>query len=326
MDEKRRAPRIKDENEVTITVVSGGKNLPEEEINGNHTKDISVCGAKIQTNILLPINTILELDITSKVVHQQIKILGKVKWSTVIIENESYESGVEFYPSKEMEKLDDYISWQLESNKSGFIKDKVPLIGSGNKNSVETKKVLLISTRHRQSHIGDKNILEIKKVLPISALLRQSHIGDKNSVDTKKISPIDPGNINIEETKKAPPIKNKRWIRIAITSLGTIILIVVLLKIFVSIPEFDRMLFPNIITKATPAPEAKKITVLEAITALEATPAPKTKQKTKVIGNSDSKKYHLPGMKYYNAVKASHRVEFDSETDAIRAGYNKAPR
>ncbi len=326
MDEKRRAPRIKDENEVAITVVSGGKNLPEEEINGNLTKDISVCGAKIQTNILLPVNTIIELDITSKVVHQQIKILGKVKWSTVIIENESYEVGVEFYPSKEMEKLDDYISWQLESNKSEFVKDKVPLIDSGNKNIKETKKVLLISTRHRQSHIGDKNILEIKKVLPISALLRQSHIGDKNSVETIKLSPIDSGNINIEETKKAPPIKNKQWIKIAIISLGTIILIVVLLKIFVSIPEFDRRLIPNIITKATPAPEAKKITVLEAITALEATPAPEAKQKTKVIGNSDSKKYHLPGMKNYNAVKAYHRVEFDSETDAIRAGYSKAPR
>ena len=365
MDEKRRAPRIKDENEVAITVVSGGKNLPEEEINGNLTKDISVCGAKIQTNILLPVNTIIELDITSKVVHQQIKILGKVKWSTVIIENESYEVGVEFYPSKEMEKLDDYISWQLESNKSEFVKDKVPLIDSGNKNIKETKKVLLISTRHRQSHIGDKNILEIKKVLPISALLRQSHIGNKNITETKKLSsidpgninieetkkvlpvsallrqshignknivetiklsPIDPGNINIEETKKAPPIKNKQWIKIAIISLGTIILIVVLLKIFVSIPEFDRRLIPNIITKATPAPEAKKITVLEAITALEATPAPEAKQKTKVIGNSDSKKYHLPGMKNYNAVKAYHRVEFDSETDAIRAGYSKAPR
>jgi hypothetical protein len=48
LEEKRRAPRIKDENEVTITVVSGGKNLPEEEINGSLTKDISVCGAKFR--------------------------------------------------------------------------------------------------------------------------------------------------------------------------------------------------------------------------------------------------------------------------------------
>jgi hypothetical protein len=365
MEEKRRAPRIKDENEVTITVVSGGKNLPEEEINGNHTKDISVCGAKIQTNILLPVNTIIELDITSKVVHQQIKILGKIKWSKVINENESYEVGVEFYPSKEMEKLDDYISWQLESNKSEFIKNKVPPIDSGNINIEETKKVLLISTRNRQSHIGNKNILEIKKVLPISALLRQSHIGNKNILETKKLSPIDPGNINIEETKKVlpvsallrqshignknivetkklspidsgnknivetkkvPPIKNKQWIKIAIISLGTIILIVVLLTIFGSIaldfiyPHTNKKVTNNfahdsITTESATLPAPPIIAPVPKVTSTPVpAPAPKATQKTKVIDNSDSKIYHLPGMKYYNAVKAHHRVEFDSET------------
>jgi hypothetical protein len=49
-------------------------------------------------------------------------------------------------------------------------------------------------------------------------------------------------------------------------------------------------------------------------------------QKVKVIGNKDSKRYHLPGMKYYNAVEVYHRVEFDSEADAIKAGYYKARR
>ena len=49
-------------------------------------------------------------------------------------------------------------------------------------------------------------------------------------------------------------------------------------------------------------------------------------QKIKVIGNRDTKKYHLPGMKFYDAVEAYHRVEFDSEADAIKAGYHKAPR
>lgn len=49
-------------------------------------------------------------------------------------------------------------------------------------------------------------------------------------------------------------------------------------------------------------------------------------KKVKVIGNTDSKRYHLPGMKFYNAVEAYHRVEFESEADAIKAGYHKAPR
>lgn len=49
-------------------------------------------------------------------------------------------------------------------------------------------------------------------------------------------------------------------------------------------------------------------------------------EKIKVIGNSDSKRYHLPGMKYYHAVEAYHRVEFDSEAEAVKAGYHKAPK
>jgi hypothetical protein len=44
----------------------------------------------------------------------------------------------------------------------------------------------------------------------------------------------------------------------------------------------------------------------------------------KVVGNSDSKRYHLPGMKYYHQVKEYHRVTFPSEKDAIKAGYHKA--
>ena len=53
-------------------------------------------------------------------------------------------------------------------------------------------------------------------------------------------------------------------------------------------------------------------------------PAPAQKPKEKVIGNRDSKRYHLTGMKYYDKVRAYHRVEFDSEEEAKKAGYSKA--
>jgi hypothetical protein len=53
---------------------------------------------------------------------------------------------------------------------------------------------------------------------------------------------------------------------------------------------------------------------------------PPAVKKEKVIGNRDSKRYHLPGMIYYRHIEAYHRVEFDSEAAAIRAGYHKAPR
>jgi hypothetical protein len=47
--------------------------------------------------------------------------------------------------------------------------------------------------------------------------------------------------------------------------------------------------------------------------------------KTKVVGNRKSNLYHTPGMKYYHKVKSQNRVIFNSETQAIKAGYLKAP-
>lgn len=50
----------------------------------------------------------------------------------------------------------------------------------------------------------------------------------------------------------------------------------------------------------------------------------KGSSKIKVIGNKDTKRYHLPGMPYYHKVKTYHRIYFDSEQQAIDQGYYKA--
>jgi len=49
-------------------------------------------------------------------------------------------------------------------------------------------------------------------------------------------------------------------------------------------------------------------------------------EKILVVANSNSKLYHLPGMKYYNNISKHHRVIFTSEEEAKRASYRKAPR
>lgn len=43
-----------------------------------------------------------------------------------------------------------------------------------------------------------------------------------------------------------------------------------------------------------------------------------------VIGNKETKRYHLFGMPYYNKVKKNHRIYFKSERQAIAHGYYKA--
>ncbi|PKN51362.1 MAG: hypothetical protein CVU55_12035 [Deltaproteobacteria bacterium HGW-Deltaproteobacteria-13] len=111
MNERRKAPRLKEESDVTLTVVSEGK---RQKIIYDSSRDISVYGAKIHSRDLFPIDTLLELDFTTKTVHQKIKALGKVKWIKVIIEDNSYEVGVEFVktPGDAVKKLENYIEWK----------------------------------------------------------------------------------------------------------------------------------------------------------------------------------------------------------------------
>jgi hypothetical protein len=119
MDERRRAPRLQEENEVTITVVSGEGNLPEDAVINNRSKDISVSGARIQAHLYLPVDTLLMMEMKLSTVRQMITVIGKVKWIKIIYEDESYEAGVEFVntPSDAIKKLRDYISWKMEYKK-----------------------------------------------------------------------------------------------------------------------------------------------------------------------------------------------------------------
>jgi c-di-GMP-binding flagellar brake protein YcgR len=111
MDEKRRAPRLKDFSEITATVISRGNNLSKEKIFYNYSEDISVSGAKIRGNIPLPVDTLLKIDLTLNNLRQKITALGKVKWTKRILDDKWYEVGLEFFdtPSEVIKKLDDHI-------------------------------------------------------------------------------------------------------------------------------------------------------------------------------------------------------------------------
>jgi hypothetical protein len=111
MDERRKSTRMNEESDVTITVVSEGKH---QKIICDSSKDISIYGAKIHSRDLFPVDTLLEIDFITKTVHEKITALGKVKWIKVIIEDASYEVGVEFVktPGDAVKKLEDYIEWK----------------------------------------------------------------------------------------------------------------------------------------------------------------------------------------------------------------------
>lgn len=120
MKERRKAERLDDFKQVIITIISGGKNLPKGEKITNYTENISVAGAKIRANILLPVDTILQIDFTLETLEKQITALGKVKWIKVFFEDAWYEAGVEFVdtPKEAIKKIEDYISWKKNSRSS----------------------------------------------------------------------------------------------------------------------------------------------------------------------------------------------------------------
>jgi len=117
MNEQRKAERLKELNEITISVISSKTNVVKEKISYNYSEDISATGAKIRGNILLPVDTVLQIDFRLKTLKKQITAVGKIKWIKVIIEDKYYEAGVEFVnTTKEaIQKIENYISWRQNS-------------------------------------------------------------------------------------------------------------------------------------------------------------------------------------------------------------------
>jgi hypothetical protein len=114
MKEKRKAERLEEYNEITVSLISEEENLPKEKIHYSNSQDISVSGAQIRGNIRLPVDTLLKIDFKLKNVQQKITALGKVKWIKIIIEDKYYEAGIEFVdtPSEAIQKIEHYISWK----------------------------------------------------------------------------------------------------------------------------------------------------------------------------------------------------------------------
>jgi len=113
MIERRKEERLKVINEIVISVIATDKIMTiKKGFPYNYSKDISASGTKIQTNILLPVDTLLKIDLKLKSLGKQITSLGKVKWVKVNIDDKSYDAGVEFVdtPDDAIAKIKFYIS------------------------------------------------------------------------------------------------------------------------------------------------------------------------------------------------------------------------
>jgi hypothetical protein len=96
MDEKRKERRLDEENKVTISVFSKDKST---QAKGNFfalTKDISLNGLKIHTDVNLDIDTVLKIEIVLAKSKKLVSVIGRVKWVSQLYDGEVFETGVEF--------------------------------------------------------------------------------------------------------------------------------------------------------------------------------------------------------------------------------------
>ncbi len=229
MEERRKTPRLQEENEVTITVVSGESDFPKEKIIDNFTKDISAGGARIRTNILMPVDTLIELEFASKGLRQQISALGKVKWVRVLIEDQSYEAGVEFSgePGEAVRKLEEYISWKLKSNKAEFIKKKLSPMDSGDVNIIPAEEPSPV-------HSDDVRIAETTES-------RLSNLGDGKEAEPPLSFTIHAVDEKTSKINEGLPGKRQKGIPIFIFIMCVMVLMAALLQAFGFLPSFDSM-------------------------------------------------------------------------------------
>ena len=94
--DKRKSKRLTQENEITIKIVPKEK-LPSDKKTIYHiSKDISSSGVRIQSNVFLPVNTLIKIQLNLKAPPRMVTALGKVKWIRSLYGDESYEAGLEF--------------------------------------------------------------------------------------------------------------------------------------------------------------------------------------------------------------------------------------
>jgi c-di-GMP-binding flagellar brake protein YcgR len=94
--ERRRESRISEEDKVLIELLTNGQ-TPEDKSTVNAlTKDISPGGVRVITNLLLPVDTLLKMEIVLSHRRRRVHTVGVVRWARSVYEEELFEMGIEF--------------------------------------------------------------------------------------------------------------------------------------------------------------------------------------------------------------------------------------
>lgn len=111
MSEKRKEKRVQDEIKVAIKILPEEKYQHDKNVMYALTKDISSGGVKIVTDKLLPVDTMLKIELTLAKIRKLIEATAKVRWVNRLYDDDVFEMGLEFVdtPAESVMLLLEYI-------------------------------------------------------------------------------------------------------------------------------------------------------------------------------------------------------------------------
>jgi c-di-GMP-binding flagellar brake protein YcgR len=94
--ERRQDSRVEEEDKVVIEVLSDPQLPSEKRFLNALTKDISPGGARLMTNVALPNETPVRMEIVLSKRRKLIQVTGKIRWVRSVYAEELFELGIEF--------------------------------------------------------------------------------------------------------------------------------------------------------------------------------------------------------------------------------------
>jgi len=94
--ERRKRKRIKDESKVVFRIVSKDDIPGSKNVSYSLTRDISLTGAKVLTDTLLPVDTTVKTRLMLGKAQKLINAVAKIRWVKTLYDDELFEMGVEF--------------------------------------------------------------------------------------------------------------------------------------------------------------------------------------------------------------------------------------
>lgn len=109
MRERRRDPRINEENKVVLNLIPDGGAQGPRNVYYSLTRDLSIGGIRIMTDAPLAVGSRVKLEMTLTKSRKRIQAVAEVRWVNELFGKDVYDMGLEFVeidPEAELDLID----------------------------------------------------------------------------------------------------------------------------------------------------------------------------------------------------------------------------